>query len=120
MRLPGLGPKTARRIWQELGITTLEELREAAAAKRLRVLPGLGPKSENILRALEAKPARTSPHSSATRYRPCGRSRKLREHPLVDRVSEAGSARRAAQTVRDLDLIATSPIPLLSWSTSPV
>src|SRR5256885_10312753 len=41
-RLPGLGPKTARKIWQELGITTLEELRQAAADERLRRLPGAG------------------------------------------------------------------------------
>src|SRR5919204_3044697 len=46
MRLPGLGPKTAARIWRELGVTTLEELREAAAAQRLRLLPGLGAKTE--------------------------------------------------------------------------
>ena len=55
MRLPGLGPKTARRIWQELGVSTVEELKEAAEAERLRALSGLGPKTEaNILRALAA------------------------------------------------------------------
>src|SRR5438034_94247 len=54
-RLPGLGPKTARRIWQELGITTLEELRQAAADERLRRLAGLGARSEErILAALRA------------------------------------------------------------------
>src|SRR6476660_7679035 len=53
MRLPGLGPKTARRIWKELGITTVEGLREAAEAHRLRDLDGLGAKSEEkILQAL--------------------------------------------------------------------
>src|SRR3954449_12144032 len=41
MRLPGLGPKTAARIWRELGVTTLEGLREAAAAHRLRTLTGV-------------------------------------------------------------------------------
>src|SRR6267378_7309109 len=46
MRLPGLGPKTAARIWKELGIATLDELKEAAEAERLRALPGLGAKSE--------------------------------------------------------------------------
>src|SRR6185312_1275510 len=46
MRLPGLGPKTARRLWQELGITTVAALRAAAEAKQLRGLAGLGPKSE--------------------------------------------------------------------------
>ncbi|TML58285.1 MAG: histidinol-phosphatase, partial [Actinobacteria bacterium] len=54
-RLPGLGPKTARKIWQELGITTLEELRQAAEDERLRRLAGLGARSEEkILAALSA------------------------------------------------------------------
>src|SRR6478672_12685390 len=46
MRLPGLGPKTARRIWKELGITTVDGLKAAASAHRLRDLGGLGAKSE--------------------------------------------------------------------------
>src|ERR671936_515009 len=49
MRLPGLGPKTARRIWQELGISTGEELGGAAEDQRLRPPPGLGPKPEKTL-----------------------------------------------------------------------
>ena len=40
MRLPGLGPKTARRIWKELGVTTLAELKQAAEQERLRSLAG--------------------------------------------------------------------------------
>src|SRR5213082_289164 len=46
MRLPGLGPKTARRIWQELGISTVEELRAAAEAQQLRGHAGIGPGTE--------------------------------------------------------------------------
>ena len=57
MHLPGLGPKTARRIWQELGVTTLAELKEAAEQERLRSLAGLGAKSEEkILKALAEEP----------------------------------------------------------------
>jgi DNA polymerase (family 10) len=53
MRLPGLGPKTAARIWQELGVTTLEGLKEAAEAERLRALTGVGARTEaRILKAL--------------------------------------------------------------------
>jgi DNA polymerase (family 10) len=53
MRLPGLGPKTARRIWQELDVSTLEGLKQAAETEQLRTLTGLGPKTEeNVLRAL--------------------------------------------------------------------
>src|SRR5438093_10291896 len=52
MRMPGLGPKTARRIWQELGVSTMDELRQAAESERLRTLSGLGPKTEgNVLKA---------------------------------------------------------------------
>jgi DNA polymerase (family 10) len=46
MRLPGLGPKTARRIWQELGITTVAALQEAARAQQLRGHAGIGPGTE--------------------------------------------------------------------------
>ena len=53
LRLPGLGPKTAARIWRELGVTTLDDLREAAEQQRVRTLQGLGAKSEErILEAL--------------------------------------------------------------------
>ena len=56
MRLPGLGPKTARRLWRELGITTLAALREAAEAQQLRGLAGLGEKSEEKILAALGKP----------------------------------------------------------------
>ena len=56
MRLPGLGPKTAARIWQELGVTTIEELKSAAEQEQLRTLAGLGAKTEErILKALAEK-----------------------------------------------------------------
>src|SRR6185437_7684472 len=56
MRLPGLGPKTARRLWQELGITTVAALRAAAEAQQLRGLAGLGARSEEKILAELAKP----------------------------------------------------------------
>jgi DNA polymerase (family X) len=56
MELPGLGPKTAARIWHELGITTLAELKEAAERGRLRMLPGLSARTEErVLKALAAQ-----------------------------------------------------------------
>ena len=42
LRLPGLGPKTTARIWRELGVTTLDGLRERGRGQRLRELSGLG------------------------------------------------------------------------------
>jgi DNA polymerase (family X) len=115
MRLPGLGPKTARRIWQELGVTTLAELKEAAETERLRALAGLGAKSEEkILKALAVEPQ--DPRESR---RLLGEGLPavlavvsvLREHPAAVKVSEAGSVRRRRETFRDLDLIATSTDP---------
>ena len=112
MRLPGLGPKTARRIWQELGVTTIAELKEAAEQERLRGLAGLGAKSEEkILAALAQEPA--DPRESR---RLLGEGLPavlavvsvLREHPAAVKVSEAGSVRRRRETFRDLDIIATS------------
>src|SRR4029079_4997632 len=55
MRLPGLGPKRARQLHDELGIDSPEALRQAAQAQRLRMVRGLGPKFEqSVLAALEA------------------------------------------------------------------
>jgi DNA polymerase (family 10) len=112
MHLPGLGPKTARRIWQELGVTTLDELKAAAEQERLRTLAGLGATTEaKILKAL-AEPQQ-DPRESR---RLLGDGLPavlavvsvLREHPAAVKVSEAGSVRRRRETFRDLDIIATS------------
>ncbi len=113
LRLPGLGPKTAKRIWQELGVTTLDELRQAAEAQRLRGLAGLGAKTEeNLLRALTVEPERASGTLLGRGLPPLlAVVSILREHPAAERVSEAGSARRRKETVRDLDIIATAADP---------
>jgi len=115
MRLPGLGPKTAARIWQELGVTTLAGLKEAAESERLRTLTGLGPRSEEkILKALAFQAENPDegrkllgdglPAVQAA-------VAELREHPAAVAVSEAGSVRRRKETFRDLDIIATATEP---------
>ncbi|HEY6835567.1 MAG TPA: DNA polymerase/3'-5' exonuclease PolX [Gaiellaceae bacterium] len=115
LRIPGLGPKTVRKIWQDLGVTTLAELKEAAREQRLRTLPGLGAKvEENILKSVGRKKKATGPPRTLL-----GQALPallavvdvLREHPAAERVSEAGSARRRRETVRDLDIIATASDP---------
>jgi DNA polymerase (family X) len=111
MRLPGLGPKTAARIWRELGVTTVEELKLAAENEQLRTLTGLGAKTEErILKAL----AEQKQEPSDRRLLGDGLApllavvSVLREHPAAVEVSEAGSARRRKETFRDLDIIATA------------
>ena len=113
MRLPGLGPKTARRLWKELGITTVDELRAAAEAQQLRDLGGLGAEvgGEDPRRARQAARGRGAAggRCSARCSRGFARSRRtLAAHPAAVQVSIAGSARRFRETVRDLDLIATA------------
>jgi len=115
MRLPGLGPKTAARIWKELGVTTLEELKAAAEAERLRTLQGLGAKSEEkILKALAfqaANPDEGRKLLGAGLPAVQAVVSVLREHPASVHVSEAGSVRRRKETFRDLDIIATATDP---------
>jgi DNA polymerase (family 10) len=114
MRLPGLGPKTAARIWHELDITTIEELKVAAEQEQLRTLTGLGAKTEErILKALAEK----KQEPSDRRLLGDGLGPLLavvdvlRQHPAAVKVSEAGSARRRKETFRDLDIIATATDP---------
>jgi DNA polymerase (family 10) len=112
LRLPGVGPKTAARIWTELGVTSLDALQRAAEDGRLRDLSGLGQKSEEkILKALAAgigqEPEERRLLGTAL---PAVRRvvAELEAHPAAVAVSEAGSVRRRRETVRDVDVIATS------------
>ena len=123
MHLPGLGPKTARRIWQELGVSTLDELKQAAESERLRTLSGLGAKTEeNVLKALATPRKEIERKPLLGQALPAVRAvvSELREHPAADQVSEAGSVRRLKEQVRDLDIIATAsdPSALIDYFTS--
>jgi DNA polymerase (family X) len=115
MRLPGLGPKTARRIWQELGITTVAALKAAAEAEQLRGHAGIGAGTEAKIAAALAQPeAAEGPRRSllgTTLPKLRAVVDVLREHPASVEVSLAGSARRMRETVRDLDIIATATDP---------
>jgi len=112
LRLPGVGPKTAARIWTQLGITSLDGLKTAAEAGRLRDLSGMGARSEEkILKALEAGVGdKAEDRRLLATALPAVRRvvAELEAHPASIAVSEAGSVRRRRETVRDLDLIATS------------
>ena len=118
-RLPGLGPKRARLLHSELGIDSPETLREAALAQRLRTVRGLGPKLEaSVLAALDAIPAdsngRPAPRILLPRAIEIGEALVA---GLTERggpnthVQLAGSIRRQADSVKDLDLIATTTRP---------
>jgi len=112
MRLPGLGPKTARRIWLELGITTAADLKAAAEGQQLRGHAGIGPGTEEKIAAALALPKATEGPRRALLGTTLPKLRAvvqvLSEHPASVEVSIAGSARRMRETVRDLDIIATA------------
>jgi DNA polymerase (family 10) len=112
LRLPGVGPKTAARIWTQLGITTLDGLRSAAEEGRLRELSGLGQRSEEkILGALaEGRKKKAETRGLLGAALPAVRRivDELLAHQASIAVSEAGSVRRRRELVADIDLIATS------------
>jgi DNA polymerase (family X) len=114
-RIPGLGPKRVRRLFDELGVKSLDDLRKAAEGRQIRDLQGFGEKAEeSILIALDAG-ADGRPHprtllSKALRMAE-GLRDALREHPAAGQVEIAGSARRWADTCKDLDIVATASDP---------
>ena len=114
-RLPGLGPKRARRLFEELGIDSPQALRAAAEQQRIRSLKGFGPKAEEAILAALSAPGAGEPRVRVVLDRALAAGElliaALREHPASDRVELAGSARRMTDSVKDLDVIATASDP---------
>jgi len=110
LRLPGLGPKTVRQIYTELGISTLAELRTAAESHRLRDLRGLSDKTEQLILAgiagLEHREGRLLLHQARALVDEL--SAQLLDVLGVRRIVPAGSYRRRKETIGDLDLLAES------------
>src|SRR5215204_5160503 len=108
-RLPGVGPRTAGRLWRELGITSVEDLAELEEGT-LATLKGFGKKSEErILRAARTYNAQERrmllDEATALAGHLLGF---LRSHPACQRAEVAGSLRRQKETIGDLDLVAAS------------
>jgi DNA polymerase (family 10) len=93
-RLVGLGPQRMVDLGRALGISTVEQLREAAAAGRLREVPGIGPSTEAKVRAVLDRPAGT-PRRGLTLNR---------AHELVDGVAQALGGTPAGDPRRWCDL----------------
>ncbi|HTM32265.1 MAG TPA: DNA polymerase/3'-5' exonuclease PolX [Vicinamibacterales bacterium] len=113
MTLQGLGPKTAGRLFTELGVCSLTELEAAAKAGRIRVMRGMGAKKETlILKALEERQQHSGRHLVADAARAVDALVEwLRERmPALDIVA-VGSLRRGAETCGDVDLLAVGAPP---------
>ena len=113
--LPGLGPKRARRLYEELGIDSLDALRAAAQEERIRKLKGFGPKAEESILTALSEAGAGSPRPRVVLDRALAVAdplvAELRKHPAAERVELAGSARRMTDSVKDLDIIATASDP---------
>jgi DNA polymerase (family 10) len=118
MRLPGMGPKKTRLIWESAGVADLRELERACRERRVRTIPGMGEKTEaKLLRALDAWAARLAGGAGLRRLRPVVEAQAirlleaLRTLPVVAAADYAGSLRRLRSTVRDIDLVVASTDP---------
>src|SRR4051794_31700184 len=112
-RLPGFGAKKARKLFDVLGVASLDDLKRAVDDEKLREVPGFGPKAEeNVKLALDAG-IQTKARLLLSKTLAIADSlvSAIREHPAAERVEIAGSARRWAESCKDLDIVATSSDP---------
>ena len=108
LRVPGLGPKRAATLYNELEITTLDELREACSAGRVRELKGFATKTEAaILQGLEIA---SQAGKRMLWFEADQHARSMLAHleqcQAIERLQPAGSYRRGKDTVGDLDFLA--------------
>ncbi len=111
LRVPDIGPRSAKRLYDELGIASLSDLQAALDAGKLRGLKGFGAKSEQRIRqgleSLAGRERRTiMPYALSVVE---GLLAALRAAaPAVTQLTYAGSLRRARPTIGDLDLLAAA------------
>ncbi len=118
MRLPGMGPKKTKALYEQAGVADLRDLEKAARDHRLRDLPGMGAKTEeNILRSIATWAAVATGQESGRRLRAVVEPQAarfveaLRALPQVAAVDFAGSLRRCRSTIGDIDLVVASLDP---------
>jgi DNA polymerase (family 10) len=113
LRLPGIGPKTVRAVYTELGVKTLDELKVAASSGRLRTLRGLSQRTEEqvvkAIEGLERSDRRLLLHQAKALIDELSAS--LLDVLGVGRIVPAGSYRRRRETIGDLDLLAETTEP---------
>ena len=118
MAVPGVGPKTAKRLYAELGIDSPDALRAACEAGHLRELKGLGAKKEQTILAALAAGGGPRKHVILLDHaleRAEMLVEALRAEPGCREAEIAGSLRRRKEVIGDVDLVASSydPGPLL-------
>jgi len=114
LEIPDVGPKTAKLLWEKMGLQSVSEVEEAARSGQLRQLPGLGARSETkILAGIEALHRRSDriPLGSAWPVAASLLAGLQAACPEVLQATVAGSLRRMCATVGDIDLLAASEAP---------
>lgn len=123
-RIPGLGPKTALKLREALGVENLEDLQAAIDAHAIRQLPGFGATSEEKL----AKAIERLGLSGKERRTPIADALPLAERLVdhlsgvegVERAQYCGSLRRFRDTIGDIDIVvaAADPTPVMETVTA--
>ncbi len=114
LEIPDVGPKTAKVLWEELGLQSMAEVEAAAKAGQLRTLPGLGARSEaKILVGIESLYRRSDriPLGTAWPVAVDLLEQLKASCPEVLEATVAGSLRRMRSTIGDIDLLASSTQP---------
>lgn len=110
LAIPGVGHKTIRLLHQQLGITNREELLQAAQEKRIRLLPGMGSKTEfSIIKGIEMLEQHSQKNTLGF-VLPMGQRLLafLRDMEQVTDAALAGSIRRGRPLVTDIDIVAAA------------
>ena len=107
VKLDGVGPKKARKLWEELGVETVDQLEEEARSGRVQALEGFGKKSvEKMLRAVEdLRSLQGRFRISEAEELVQGVMEHVRDAPGLERLEVAGSLRRRRETIGDVDLL---------------
>lgn len=120
LEIPGLGPKTVKRLWTELDITTVAQLEIAVQDGSLAALPRLGKKTaENIARQIQFQRSKSSRMPIARAQPVCDRviAALTANCPSIRRLQPGGSIRRCEETIGDIDLVCTADDPAQVLST---
>jgi len=117
MQIPDMGPKKAKRLWEELDITDVEQLKVAATNGELRVLKGFGAKTETkILKNIELLAQRGDDRTPIGEALPLAQTlvaglETALPTGTIQRLEVAGSLRRWRETIGDMDILAVSQQP---------